>query len=42
MVITPRLHLFLVSSYLWVPIKVYPYQKKILKMKKTLENLDMA
>lgn len=39
MVITSRLHLFLVASFLGVPTKVYPYQKKILKMQKTLEEL---
>jgi hypothetical protein len=36
MVISSRLHLFLIASFLWVPTKVYPYQKKILKMQKTI------
>ena len=40
MVITSRLHLFLIASFLKVPTKVYPYQKKILKMKKIIENLQ--
>jgi hypothetical protein len=29
--------LFLVASFLWVETKVYPYQMKILKMKKTIQ-----
>lgn len=33
-----RLHLFLVASYLNVPVKVYPYQKKIIKMQQVLFN----
>lgn len=37
MVISSRLHLFLIANYLWVETKVYPYQKKILKMQKTIE-----
>ena len=36
-VVTARLHLFLVASFLWVETKVYPYQMKILKMKKTIQ-----
>lgn len=39
-VISSRLHLFLVASFLGVPTKVYPYQKKILKMQKIIENID--
>ena len=35
-VITPRLHLFLVSSYLSIDMEVFEYQRKILKMKKVL------
>lgn len=35
-VISSRLHLFLIASFLGVETKVYPYQKKILKMQKTL------
>jgi len=38
-VISSRLHLFLIASFLEIPTKVYPYQKKILKMQKTL--IDM-
>ena len=36
-VVTARLHLFLIASYLWVETKVFPYQKKILKMQKMRE-----
>ena len=36
-VISSRLHLFLIASFLGVPTKVYPYQKKILKMQKVIE-----
>lgn len=35
-VISTRLHLFLIASFLKVKTKVYPYQKKILKMQHTL------
>lgn len=38
-VISSRLHLFLISEFLGVPTKVYPYQRKILKMKKMVEKL---
>lgn len=34
-VISTRLHLFLIASFLQVKTKVYPYQKKILKMQHT-------
>ena len=37
-VITSRLHFFLIASYLWVKTKVYPYQMKILKMKKIIQD----
>ena len=40
-VITSRLHLFLIASYLWVETKVFPYQKKILKMTKILKKLGI-
>jgi len=40
-VITSRLHLFLVASYLWTKTKVYPYQMKILKMKKIMQDLGI-
>ena len=39
MVISSRLHLFLISEFLWIQTQVYPYQKKILKMKKVVEEL---
>ncbi len=38
-VISTRLHLFLIASFLKVPTKVYPYQKKILKMQKVINDL---
>lgn len=41
-VISTRLHLFLISSFMWVRTKVYPYQKKILKMQEVLRNLEWA
>jgi len=41
-VISTRLHLFLISSFLWTRTKVYPYQKKILKMQEVLRNLEWA
>ncbi|MDR2190817.1 MAG: polysaccharide pyruvyl transferase family protein [Candidatus Peribacteria bacterium] len=39
LVITTRLHLFLIASFLGVPTKVYPYQKKILKMQEVIRSL---
>ncbi len=39
LVISSRLHLFLIASFLGVPTKVYPYQKKILKMQNIIEKL---
>ncbi len=39
-VISTRLHLFLISSFLGVRTKVYPYQKKILKMQEVLRNME--
>jgi hypothetical protein len=38
-VISVRLHLFLISEFLGVSTKVYPYQKKIIKMQKIIEDL---
>lgn len=35
-----RLHLFLISSFLDVRTKVYPYQKKILKMQEVIRNVN--
>jgi polysaccharide pyruvyl transferase WcaK-like protein len=40
LVISTRLHLFLISSFLGVRTKVYPYQKKILKMQEVVRNLE--
>ena len=39
MVISSRLHLFLIASFLEVPTKVYRYQKKIIKMQNTLKTI---
>lgn len=39
-VISTRLHLFLIASFLKVKTKVYPYQKKILKMQKVIETIS--
>lgn len=41
-VIGTRLHLFLVSSFLGVPVQTFPYQKKILKMQKVLQHYDIS
>lgn len=38
-VISSRLHLFLIANFLGVPTKVYPYQKKILKMQKIIAEI---
>lgn len=37
LVISSRLHLFLIASFIWVPTKVYPYQKKIVKMQNIVQ-----
>jgi polysaccharide pyruvyl transferase WcaK-like protein len=37
LVISTRLHLFLIASFLGVPTKVYPYQRKILKMQEVMK-----
>ncbi len=39
MVISSRLHLFLIANFIGVSTKVYPYQKKILKIQETLVNI---
>ena len=36
-VFSSRLHLYLIASFLWCDTKVYPYQRKILKMKNVIE-----
>lgn len=41
LVITARLHLFLISSFVGTKVKVFPYQKKILKMQKVIEKLHL-
>jgi len=40
-VISTRLHLFLIASFIGVPTKVYPYQRKILKMQNTIKDLSI-
>lgn len=40
-VISTRLHLFLLASFLGAKTKVYPYQRKILKMQKVLKALSL-
>ncbi len=40
-VFTGRLHLFLIARFLWVKVKVYPYQRKILKMQKVLKDINI-
>ena len=37
-VISARLHLFLISEFIWLSTKVYPYQKKILKMQHIIQH----
>lgn len=41
-VISTRLHLFLIASFLRIPTKVYPYQKKIVKMKELISSLPIS
>jgi polysaccharide pyruvyl transferase WcaK-like protein len=41
-VISARLHLFLISEFIWLDTKVYPYQKKINKMKKVIELMKIS
>ena len=38
-VFSSRLHLYLIASFLWCDTKVYPYQRKILKMKDVVDEL---
>ena len=38
-VFSSRLHLYLIGSFLWCDTKVYPYQRKILKMKNVIDEL---
>ena len=38
-VFSSRLHLYLIASFLGCDTKVYPYQRKILKMQKVIDNL---
>ncbi len=41
LVISTRLHLFLISSFVGTKTKVYPYQKKILKMQEVIKGLNI-
>ena len=38
-VFSSRLHLYLIASFLWCDTKVYPYQRKVLKMKSVVDEL---
>ena len=40
-VFSSRLHLYLIASFLGCDTKVYPYQRKILKMKKVIEKINL-
>jgi hypothetical protein len=38
-VFSVRLHLFLISEFIWLDTTVYPYQKKIIKMQKVIDKV---
>ena len=40
-VISARLHLYLISEYIWLDTKVFPYQKKINKMQRVISELEL-
>ena len=40
-VISARLHLYLISEYIWLKTKVFPYQKKINKMQKVISDFNI-
>ncbi len=40
-VISARLHLYLISEYIWLNTKVFPYQKKINKMQKVISEIEL-
>ena len=40
-VISARLHLYLISEYIWLNTKVFPYQKKINKMQRVISELEL-
>lgn len=42
LIITARLHLFLIASFIATKVKVYPYQKKILKMQGIINNEQLT
>jgi len=39
-VISARLHLYLISEFMWLETKAYPYQKKVSKMQETLQQIE--
>ena len=39
-VISARLHLYLISEYIWLKTKVFPYQKKINKMQDVIKKIN--
>ena len=39
-VFSSRLHLYLIASFLWCDTKVYPYQRKILKMQEVINMMQ--
>lgn len=39
-VISARLHLYLISEYIWLKTKVFPYQKKINKMQEVIKKIN--
>lgn len=39
--LSTRLHIFLIARFLWIKTEVFPYQRKIQKMKITLDSLDI-
>ena len=40
-VVSARLHLYLISRYIWLDTKVFPYQKKINKMQNVVSELGL-
>jgi len=40
-VVSARLHLYLISEYIWLDTKVFPYQKKINKMQKVISEIEL-
>lgn len=40
-VVSARLHLYLISEYIWLDTKVFPYQKKINKMQRVISEIEL-